>query len=53
MSKKTEATEAKTVTQKKGLAITVDMGCPHCHGKRGHSVSQRKACKSKGPIKDK
>jgi hypothetical protein len=51
MSKKTEP--AESATKKGGLTVTVDTQCPYCKGERKHSVSQRKTCKTKGPIKKK
>lgn len=51
MGKKTEQQEQ--VNKKGGHTVTVDVQCPYCRGERKHSFSQRKACKSKGPIKNK
>lgn len=51
MGKKTESTEQ--AQKKGGHTVTVDSQCPYCRGERKHSASQRKACKSKGPIKNK
>lgn len=51
MGSKTGQTEQ--VNKKSGLTVTVDAQCPYCRGARKHSISQRKACKQKGPIKAK
>ncbi len=50
-NKKSEQSE--NATKKGGVTVTVDSQCPYCRGERKHSVSQRKACKSKGPVKNK
>ena len=45
--------QTDTATKKGGVTVTVDVQCPYCRGERKHSFSQRKACKSKGPVKNK
>ncbi|HTK05068.1 MAG TPA: hypothetical protein VL500_05765, partial [Candidatus Eisenbacteria bacterium] len=52
MGRKTEQ-QQESATKKGGVTVTVDSQCPYCRGERKHSVTQRKACKQKGPIKNK
>lgn len=51
MGRKTEQQEQ--AQKKGGVTVTVDAQCPYCRGERKHSVTQRKACKQKGPVKNK
>jgi len=50
MGKKNEstATSAEDAGKKKTAQNqVVDNACPYCSGERGHSISQRKACKNR------